>query len=95
MNVRITDVQIIPVKPKDGLLAFANIIYENNLFLGSIGIYTRPGGGYRLTYPKKGAGDQFDAFHPINRSTAEEIDDAVIEKYEEVTQEIKKMRYVV
>ena len=92
MKNRITDVQIIPVKPKDGLVAFANIVYDDNLFLGSIGVYTRPGGDYRLTYPKKGSRDGFNVFHPINRSTGQEIHDAVIAKYEKVNQEIQKMR---
>lgn len=95
MKTRISDVQIIPIKPREGLVAFANVIYDDGLFLGSIGIYTRPSGGYRLTYPKKGTGEGFNIFHPINRLTAKEIEDAVIARYKEVTQEIDNMRQVI
>ncbi len=92
MKMRISDVQIIPIKPKDGLVAFANVIFDEDLFLGSMGIYTRPGGSYRITYPKKGPGEGFNVFHPINRSTAQEIEDAVIGKYEEFMEEVNNMR---
>ncbi len=95
MKTRISDVQIIPVKPKDGLVAFANILYDDNLFLGSIAIHTRPTGGHRLSYPKKESRESYSIFHPINSMIAREIDDAVITKYKEITKEIGKMRKVI
>ena len=95
MKTRISDVQIIPVKPKDGLVAFANVLYDDNLFLSSIAIHTRPTGGYRLSYPKKESRGSFNIFHPINTVIAKEIDDAVITKYKEITEEIGKMRKVI
>lgn len=85
MQARLTEIQITPVKAKDGLIGFASLVYENNLYLGSIGIFTRPQGGYRLTYPtRKGANGNFNIFHPINRQVADQIEQAVISKFEEV-----------
>lgn len=50
----ITEIQIIPIKPKDGLIAFASIIFNNSLYLGSIGVYKRlDGNGYGLPTPLK------------------------------------------
>lgn len=86
MYKTITEIQIVPIKPKAGLVAFASLVFEDNLYLGSIGIYTRPEGGYRLTYPtRKSENGSFNIFHPINREIAEAIEKAVISKFEEVT----------
>jgi DNA-binding cell septation regulator SpoVG len=86
MKNQLSEIQVVPVKPHDGLVGFASVVLNNCLFLGSIGIYTRPGCGYRLTYPtRKTPSGNFHIFHPINRDIAEIIEEAVIAKYEEVT----------
>jgi stage V sporulation protein G len=83
---KIAEIQIVPVKASNGLVAFASFVYDQNFYFGSIGIYTRPEGGYRLTYPTRKAGTgNFNIFHPINRNIASEIENAVISKYEDVT----------
>lgn len=88
---RISEIQIIPVKPQDGLVAFASLVLDNNLYLGSIGIMTRPEGGYRLVYPTKKVGVRsINIFHPINRGFAEAIEKEVINKLEDV---MKNDRY--
>jgi stage V sporulation protein G len=85
MQSKVTEVQIIPIKPKDGLVAFANLVYDNAFYLSSIGIYTRPQGGYRLTYPiRKSPTTNHTLFHPINKQVADLIEAAVIQRYEEV-----------
>jgi stage V sporulation protein G len=82
---RITEVQIIPIKPKDGLVAFASLVLDDSLYLGSIGIVTRPQGGYRLTYPTKQIGNKdINVFHPINKAFAEVIEHEVIKQFEDV-----------
>jgi DNA-binding cell septation regulator SpoVG len=81
-KMEITEIQIIPIRPNDGLLGFASFVIDDWLYLGSIGIYTRLGGGYRLTYPTK---NSYNIVYPINKSTAEKIENAVINKFEEVT----------
>jgi len=85
MESRIKEVQIIPIKPRDGLVAFASLVFEDAFYLGSIGIVTRPQGGHRLAYPTRiTANGSFNVFHPINRNTAEFIEQAILEKFEYV-----------
>jgi len=82
----IDEVQIIPIKPTDGLVAFASVVYNKTIFLGSIGIHTKlDGSGFRLTYPtKRVAGKDMHLFHPINRELSQEIEQAVFTKLKKV-----------
>jgi len=81
----ITNIQIVPVKPQDGLVAFASFVYNNAFYVASVGIYTRPGGGFRLTYPtRKSAAASIPLFHPISKEIAAMIENAVISKYETI-----------
>jgi DNA-binding cell septation regulator SpoVG len=85
MQNRISEIQVTPIKPIDGLVGFASLVFDRCFYFGSIGIFTRPGGGFRLTYPtRKGGTGGVNVFHPINRSIADQIEHAVIEKFEEV-----------
>jgi len=85
MKPKITEIQIIPIKPQNGLVAFASFVLNDGLYLGSIGIITRPQGGYRLTYPTKKVGTKnLNIFYPINKAFAEEIERSVLKKLEEV-----------
>ena len=78
----ISEIQVVPIKPVDGLVGFAGFVLNGCIHLGSIGIYTRPQGGYRLNYPTRGS---FNIFYPINREFAEEIERVVISKFLDVT----------
>ena len=83
--MKISEIQIIPIKPQNGLVAFAGFVLDNNLYLGSIGILTRPEGGYRLVYPTKKVGlRNINIFHPINKEFAKSIEKEVIKKFEDV-----------
>lgn len=85
MIKRISEIHIIPIKPQNGLVAFASFVWDKSLYLGSIGIMTRPQGGYRLVYPTKKVADRnLNIFYPINRETAEFIESEVVKKLEEV-----------
>lgn len=81
----ISEIQIIPIKPQNGLVAFVSFVLENNLYVGSIGILTRPEGGYRLVYPTKKVGTRsMNIFHPINKEFSQSIEKEVISKFEDV-----------
>ena len=82
----ITEVQITPIKPKDGLVAFASVVLENSLYLGFLGVYTRlDGTGYRITYPTKKVGENsLNIYHPINKETSRAIEEAIILKAKEI-----------
>lgn len=84
--MNISEIQIIPIKPKDGLVGFASIVFNDCLYLGSIGIYTRPQGGFRLTYPTRKAGlTNINVFYPIRKEVASVLEKVIIDKFEEVT----------
>ena len=78
----ITEVQIVPIKAQDGLVAIASVVFDDSLYLGSIGIYTkRNGPGYRITYPtKSNSGRNFNIYHPTRREVSEAIERAVFSK---------------
>jgi len=85
MRHKLTEIQITPINPQNGLVAFASFILDQWLFLGSIGIVTRPEGGYRLVYPTKKVADKnLNIFHPIDRDLAKLVEDEVIKHFEKV-----------
>lgn len=81
----ISEIQIIPIKPKDGLVAFASCVANNSLYIGNIAIYTSPttSEGYRLVYPLKVLpnGKEINCVHPINKEAGEKLLKAIIGKY--------------
>jgi DNA-binding cell septation regulator SpoVG len=86
MNLmEISEIQITPVKPQDGLIAFASFVIDKRLYICNVAIYTSGNGrGYRLVYPAKKLFDgQYIKFvHPIDKATGDAIEIAVIAKYE-------------
>lgn len=88
MKPKLSEIQIIPIKPQSGLVAFASFVLDGNLYLGSIGIMTRPQGGYRLTYPTKRVGiKDLNIFYPINKTFAKTIEKEVLAELEKVMNE--------
>jgi len=75
-----------PIKPKDGLVAIASVVADNSLYLGSVGVFTRlNGSGYRITYPTKKIGNRnINIYHPINKETSKEIEEAIISEAEKI-----------
>jgi len=85
MEYDVKDIQIIPVKPNNGLVGFANFVFQDSFFLSSVGVYTRPKGGYRLTYPtRKTSGENIPIYYPINKEVARVIEEAVGTKFEKI-----------
>lgn len=82
---RISEIQIARSEQQNGLVGFASLVFDNCFYLGSIGIFARPQGGYRLTYPiRKNTRKNLNFFYPINKEVADDIEQAVIKKYEEI-----------
>lgn len=84
--MKISEIQIVPVKAQNGLVAIASVVFDDSLYLGSIGIYTRRDGrGYRITYPTKSrSGRDFNIYHPIRKEVSEAIELEVLQKAEDV-----------
>ncbi len=78
-----------PVKPKDGLVAFASFVLDDRYYVGSVAIFTKLGAfGYRLVYPTKKIGERnINLFHPINGEAGQGIERAVTEKVSEIFSE--------
>ena len=52
--VDISEVRIIPIRPKDfGLVGFASLVINKAIYLGSIAIMAAPDGVYYLVYPQR------------------------------------------
>ena len=84
--MQITEVDIAFVKPKDGLIAFASVVLDDQLYLSGIAIHSKlVGSGYRLTYPTRRIGKvQFSLFHPIRRQIGLAIEQAIIDELKNV-----------
>ena len=89
-TIKVNEIEIIPVKPKGGLIGFASFVLDEKYYLSSVAIYTRlDGSGYRLVYPTKKVGERnINIFHPINGEVGEAINEAVIKKVNEIFYEL-------
>jgi len=87
-DIEISEIQIIPVKPKDGLIAFASYVINNAIYVGNIAIYTSPSSPekFRLVYPEKVLpnGKKIHCVHPINREVGELISKEITKKLKEI-----------
>lgn len=80
--MQISEVNIEFIKPNNGLIAFASLVIDGNLYLSSIAIHRKlTEEGYRITYPSKRS---FSIFHPINKTTSKQIEEAIFKKLKEV-----------
>lgn len=89
-KMQVAEVQIIPVKPRDGLVALATCVINGALYVGNIAIHTSPQSshGLRLLYPDKilPNGKVINCFHPITKEAGELIKKAIISKYLDITE---------
>ncbi len=78
----VSEVSITPVKPVEGLVAFASCVVNSQLFIGSMGVHKLlDGTGYRITYPTKKIGPrQLNYFHPVTKKMGTVIEQAIVEK---------------
>lgn len=84
--MQVTEVDVAFVKPKDGLIAFASVVLDDQLYLSGIAIHRKlVGSGYRLTYPTRKVGDaRFNLFHPIRKTIGLAIEQAIFNKLNDV-----------
>ena len=85
--MKITRVKITRIRPVGGMVAFADVVLEEQLLLSSIAIHEkRDGSGYRLTYPSKISGKfEFPIFHPISKELGLRIEEVITKKLKDVT----------
>jgi|688.fasta_scaffold151695_1 stage V sporulation protein G len=69
-QITISEIQIIPVKPKNGLVAFVSFIINESFFVSSVAVYTKLNNPdqYRLVYPSKQIGNKDTSLlYPIKK----------------------------
>ena len=91
-KISITESTFIPVKPNEkGLIGLASVVYNNSLSLNCISVYIRPNGDLRLVFPNKilPNSKEINIYYPINHENYEAIKKAIVDKYTEITGNIK------
>ena len=87
-EIIISEIQISPIRPLNGLVSFSSCVINNSFFCGSIAIYTSPNSpsGYRLVFPTKklASGKQVDIFFPLRKEVEEVVTKAIVGKYVEL-----------
>lgn len=83
----ISEVNVTPVKPNNGLIAIASIVIDDSIYLNSIAVFTKLDGTFRLLYPTKQIGGKSVGYHyPINRPTSRLIENSIFKKCSELFQ---------
>jgi len=98
IEIILSEIQIIPIKPRNGLLAFVSFVINNSFFVGDIALYSLLNKeGYRLSYPIKVLknGLKVNCFHPINNQVAETIETQVVDAYLKLIEKAKTKKGVV
>lgn len=91
-HYEVTEINFVPVKPKDGLLGFVNLIINKDFHVGSIGVFLRPDGqDIRLAFPEKTifTGAKIKYFLPLNPDLMSEMYDAIREKLAEIQTKVE------
>lgn len=82
--IKISEIDITPVKHKNGLVAFTSFTLNESFHVNSVAIYTDlTNGGFRLSYPTKEffAGKKVYCFYPINKETGRVITEAITKEF--------------
>jgi DNA-binding cell septation regulator SpoVG len=91
--VRLSEIQIVPVRPRKGLLAFVSFIVNGSFYVADVAVYSGLGqNGYRLVYPMRTLpnGAKVNVFHPIKKDVAQEIERQVSEAYQELLAKVEE-----
>lgn len=95
-GLSVSKIQIIPIQPKDGLVAFASAVINDHLAIGNIAIFTSPNSsdGFRLVYPTKisSTGKQLNCFCPITREAGDALHAAIISEYKRLLEKLNAPR---
>jgi DNA-binding cell septation regulator SpoVG len=83
--MKIKKVEIIPIRPHEGLIAFASVILEEGFYLGSIGVHRKLDGGFRITFPTRKVGEtNLCIYHPLTPEISKTFEQAICLKAAEL-----------
>lgn len=83
--MKITEIEIYPVPPKQGLVAFASFLLDGWLKFNGVALYTTPNGlPYRIVFPdtRLPNGLRANVVHPIDQLAYSAIRDAINQEYQ-------------
>ncbi len=90
----IKEINISPIKNKSGLVSFASVVINEQLFIGNLALYTclSSPDGFRIVWPTKtlSNGTQLPIVYPINRITGFAIQKQIVERYLKLIEELEK-----
>lgn len=97
-GLSVSKIQITPIRPKDGLVAFTSAVINDHLAIGNIAIFTSPSSsdGFRLVYPTKisSTGKQLNCFCPITKEAGDALHKAIIDEYKRLLEKLNAPRRV-
>ncbi len=84
-KLEISEIQIVPIKPQNGLVGFATAIINEQFKIGNLAVYSAPRSplGFRLVFPQKklASGQVVDCFHPITKEAEQQVTSAIVRRY--------------
>lgn len=90
----ISEIQLQPIRSKDGLVAFASCVVNNQFYIGSIAIYTSPSSpdGFRLVYASRllSNGTKLPIVYPVNQKTGFTVQKVIVEEYLKLMEDLTK-----
>ena len=82
-QMKISEIQIIPVNETEGLIAFCSFVLNDSIKFNSVAIYTKLDGGYRLVYPTKLLSEKkIPLFYPISNDVGKYIENKIVSHFE-------------
>lgn len=84
-NMKISEIQITPIKPQKSLAGFASCVLNEQIYLGGIAIHCDLANkSFRCVYPTKKFkdGKELPIYHPITKEAGEAIQRAIIAEWE-------------
>ena len=78
--LKISEIELVPIRTKEGLTFFASCVLDDKYFIGNLAVFTlRDGSGFRIVYPTKMLrnGQQIPIFYPIDSEISSEIQKAI------------------
>ncbi|MDF2378726.1 MAG: hypothetical protein P1V18_00690 [Candidatus Gracilibacteria bacterium] len=77
--MKISEIAVVPIREKiDGHCAMVSFLLDKTFFMGSIALYRRPDGSFRLVFPTKKIGNtHLNIYHPITKQATQKIEAAV------------------
>ena len=86
-ELKIKQIELVPIKARQGLVGFASCVINDQFYIGNIAIHTALNKNeFRLVYPAKTLpnGKTIYYVHPINKETGDAITNAIVDAFKDL-----------